>query len=117
MYFSECRKKYYKHIRKAKAEPTEYLSLIIDAMDQQKTRIPHLVPKSKVMDHVTLLKTHLVGVIVHGIWTMGYIDSFQWPHGSNLTMSIFLEILASLTHLPRKIYIEMDNCGRENKNR
>lgn len=45
-FFSMERRKYYKHIQKAKDQPEKYLSVIIDSMDQSKTQLPHFLYKS-----------------------------------------------------------------------
>ncbi|XP_070534490.1 uncharacterized protein [Ptychodera flava] len=42
----------------------------------------------------------------------------QFPHDSNLTMNILLEVLVeSKDHLAKALYLQLDNCFRENKNR
>ena len=116
--FSSERRKYYKHSEKARRNPTKYLSIIIDGMDQSKTDLPHFSRKAKAVTGMTLLKTHLTGVIVHGLDILGYWDIRQWPHASNLTINILLEVLTSMKDkLPPVWYLQMDNCGRENKNR
>ena len=66
LHFSLERRKYYKHITKARRDPTKYLSLIIDGMDQSKTEIPHTVYRSTLTSSLWKLRTQLVGVIAHG---------------------------------------------------
>ncbi|VDI55323.1 Hypothetical predicted protein [Mytilus galloprovincialis] len=112
------REKYYKHAMKARRNPDKYLSIIMDAMDQAKTMIPHFTATPKFADGMWKLKTHLLGAIVHGIGAYGFFDIFQWPHGSNLTVSTLMNILFMMKDsLPEVLYLQMDNCGRENKNR
>ena len=103
---------------KARRNPEKYLSIIIDAMDQSKTTLPHFVNTPKHSDGMWKLRTHLLGAIVHGIGTYGFFDVFQYPHGSNLTVTILLQLLYGMKDsLPETLYLQMDNCGRENKNR
>ena len=118
LYFRSEREKYYKHAMKARRNPDKYLSIIMDAMDQAKTMIPHFTATPKFADGMWKLKTHLLGAIVHGIGAYGFFDIFQWPHGSNLTVSTLMNILFMMKDsLPEVLYLQMDNCGRENKNR
>ena len=48
------------------------------------------------------------------------VDIMQYPHDPNLTCNV---LAISLTQkypegkMPPKLYVQMDNCGRENKNR
>ena len=103
---------------KAKREPQKYLSIIMDAMDQNKTMIPHFLNQAKATDSMWRLKSHLLAAKVHGIGIYGFFDVFQWPHGSNLTVTSLLKVLHMLRDsIPEVLYLQMDNCGRENKNR
>ena len=98
------------------------MSIIIDGMDQSATNLPHLKKVSKSTVNLWHLRTHFTGVIVHGRGAEGYIDFLQYPHDPNLTINVLLRILLrnfsemSTTGLPAKLYVQMDNCGRENKN-
>lgn len=47
---------------------------------------------------------------------LGLFDLFQWPHDSNLTMNVLLRILERCDYIPDVLYLQMDNCSRENKN-
>ena len=117
-FFRTERKKYYKHAMKARQNPSKYLSIIIDGMDQSKTDIPHFLYLSSLVSGMWKLRTHLIGAIVHGIGIYGYFDYYQYPHGSNLTIHVLLDVLhRNKDRLPDTLYLQMDNCGRENKNR
>ncbi|CAG2197711.1 unnamed protein product [Mytilus edulis] len=112
------RQKYYKHQMKSKREPSKYISIIMDAMDQNKTMIPHFNKPPKSTDGMWKLKTHLLAAKVHGVGIYGFFDIFQWAHGSNLTITALFNILNIMKDsLPEVLYLQMDNCGRENKNR
>ena len=72
------------------------------------------------------MRTHITGVIVHtgdgyGKKVYAFVDTLQWPHDSNLTINVLEEVLARLHTksgiLPEVLYLQMDNCFRENKNR
>ncbi|XP_052097971.1 uncharacterized protein LOC127732831 [Mytilus californianus] len=112
------RQKYYRHAEKSRRYPHKYLCMIIDGMDQNKTNIPHFHRLAKSTSQMWNLRTHLTGVIIHGISTFGFFDIGQWPHDSNLTMNIILNSLWQVKDkLPNILYIQMDNCFRENKNK
>ncbi|XP_053384146.1 uncharacterized protein LOC128550076 [Mercenaria mercenaria] len=103
---------------KGRTEPDKYLSIILDGMDQKKTELPHYLYLSSFVSSLWKLKTHLVGVIVHGIGNYGFFDYYQYPHGSNLTIHCLLSTLyMQKDSLPDTLYLQMDNCARENKNR
>ena len=63
------------------------------------------------------LKTHVLGVIVHGIMTVDFFDYNQYSHASNLTIHAFLHSLIMLSSIPDILYLQLDNGGRENNNR
>ena len=68
----------------------------------------------------------LTGVLVHtrgerGKKAYAYVDLLQYPHDSNLCANILLEVLhhhcQSEGHIPDVLYLQLDNCFRENKNK
>ncbi|CAC5388899.1 unnamed protein product [Mytilus coruscus] len=112
------RRKYYKHAHKARQHPDKYMSMIIDGMDQSKTEIPHFLYLSSLTAGMWKLRTHLVGALVHGVGLYGFFDWYQYAHSSNLTIHVILSILLmTKDSLPDVLYLQMDNCARENKNR
>ncbi|XP_078659995.1 uncharacterized protein LOC144904736 [Branchiostoma floridae x Branchiostoma belcheri] len=115
------RETYYERRSRAESRTRDYFSLILDGMDQSKSNLPHFKgwtePKSA---GNTRLETHITGAIVHGRNTYALIDLSQYPHDSNLAMNSLLHILVSEAGngpLPPILNIQVDNCGRENKNR
>ncbi|XP_041478017.1 uncharacterized protein LOC121425955 [Lytechinus variegatus] len=111
------RHKYYKHIQKARREPTKYMSIIVDGMDQKATSIPRFYRQSKSTSSAWKLQSHITGALVHGRGTHLFVDLKEFPHDSNLTTNILLNILRKYDKtLPDVLYLQMDNCGRENKN-
>ncbi|XP_063438737.1 uncharacterized protein LOC134719703 [Mytilus trossulus] len=118
------RKYYYTKKNAAKTSPSQYLSLIIDGMDQSKTNLPHFVGRmAKAVNKVDQLTTHVTGVLAHGqnkFFT--FLDLNQYAHDSNLTMHILMLILHQISKLmgnklPPILYLQADNSWRENKNR
>ena len=121
MYRTE-RRKYYHHREKARSEPHKYLAIIIDGMDQNKTNIPNLPRKPKSTQNLWRLRTHLTGGLAHtqaprGKLAFGYYDLLQWAHNCNLTLHCLLSILHDLECVPSILYLQLDNCFRENKNK
>ncbi len=98
------------------------MSIIIDGMDQSATNLPHMKKINKSSVNLWHLRTHFTGVIVHGKGSSGYLDFLQYPHDPNLTINVLLRILVERFRelgpvgLPERLYVQMDNCARENKN-
>lgn len=120
------RRKYYHHREKSRSEPQKYLTIIIDGMDQNKTNIPNISQQTKSTHNLWRLRTHLTGALVHtktdkGKIAYSFFDFLQWPHDSNMTISILLAVLvkvqAKMETLPDVLYLQLDNTSRENKNK
>ncbi|XP_076080822.1 uncharacterized protein LOC143051779 [Mytilus galloprovincialis] len=112
------RRDYYKKKDEALMKPKEVLSIIIDGMDQSKTNIPHFKGWTRPKCGAAALKTHITGCLVHGSQLYLYTDLLQWPHDPNLTITCLVNAITSNTKvLPPKLYVQCDNCGRENKNK
>ena len=96
-------------------------------MDQSTTNLPSVIYLSKALASLCHIQTHLVGSIMHsgqatvaGKEIYGSVDYYQWPHDSNLTCTVLLESILKWTEtklLPPVLYLQMDNCVRENKNK
>ena len=120
--YREERKKYYLHREKSRSTPEKYITIIIDGMDQNKTNIPSLLRQAKSMQNLQRLRTHLSGALVHtrspyGKHIYAFYDLLQWPHDCNLVIEVLCQILQDFRgHIPSVLYLQMDNCGRENKN-
>ena len=101
------------------------MTIIIDGMDQSKTNLPNTSMISKSTSSLWHLRTHITGVLVHtqapcGKLAYVFLDLLQWPHDSNLTLTILFKTLHEFQKdhiLPETLYIQMDNTSRENKNR
>ena len=89
---------------KARQEPQKYLSIIVDGMDQNKTDLPHFTRKSKSAGNMWVLRTHITGAILHGRRSFAFIDVHLWPHDSNLTNNIILNLLLDQGRLPPVLF-------------
>lgn len=119
------RKKYHSHREKSRSSPDKYLTMIIDGMDLSKTNLPNTKLISKSTSSLWRLRTHITGVILHtnapgGKLVYSYVDLIQYPHDSNLTLTVIINSLIHFirsNHLPQVLYLQMDNTCRENKNK
>ena len=90
---------YHLHRSKARKFPYKYMASIADGMDQHTTNIPSVWHLSKAMSAMTTVGTHLVGAIIHsgqaqnGKEILGSFDYYQFPHDSNLTMTVLVDVL------------------------
>jgi hypothetical protein len=119
------REKYYKH--RAKSRDLEgsqkCICLSIDSMDHSKTALPSKARDDKETEHAAKLHTHLTGVLAHGVVTEAicYTWHDRFPAASDVVMTIILDVLAKITKsrgkLPPTLYLHLDNCWRENKNK
>lgn len=121
------RLKYHKHCQKAWFQPDKYLSISIDGMDHSKTSLPAFRRETKSSGSQEKLDVHVTGVLVHGQWP--YAMSYQWTDNfasdSNVTINVLLDVLQRIIDhrrkynmpMPKTLYLQMDNCTRENKNK
>ena len=55
---------------------------------------------------------------MHGVGIYGSFDLFEWSHASNMTICILLDVPTMMKDsIPDTLYLQMDNCYREKKNR
>jgi hypothetical protein len=109
------------HLRKIRAvsSPAEFLSIIMDGMDQAKCTLPHFVQMAKDMDQPDLLTVSLMGAKVHGRafpCFLGFPLLYS-THGPNFTIECLWLALNSLQELPKTLYLQLDNCPSMNKNK
>ena len=116
------REKYYKHRFKSRMFPGKSLTMSVDGMDNGKTSIPRTHRDDKDTDKGEKLGVHLTGVLMHG--RKNPIRAYTWydrfPTGSDSIATIICHALketAKDAPLPPVLYLHLDNCGRENKNR
>lgn len=125
------RQKYTDHVTKANNHlfDTKCLTITIDGMDNKKCSLPRMTRPDKNVDSCEQLQTHLTGVLIDGLpnangdkatqhWA--YTWYAQFPTGSDVLCTILADILCRLMAayiLPPTLYLHLDNCWRENKNR
>ena len=122
-HIQRCRQMYYDKRDFAFARPDQMLCMIMDIMDQSKTTLPHFIRKPKYLANATLLKQCVMGVKVHGHGVFHYNGLPRVsPGGSNFMVECLLRTLRKLADesfdgkLPPKLYLQLDNCGGDNKN-
>lgn len=94
-------------------------------MDQVKTNLPNTNIIAKSTSGLWRPRTHVTGVLVHtkapfGKLAFAYVDLLQWPHDSNLTITLLMNALLEFRKtqpIPSTLYLQMDNTARENKNK
>lgn len=94
-------------------------------MDQAKTNLPNTKMIAKSTSALWRLRTHVSGVLLHtkapcGKLAFAFVDMLQWPHDSNLTITLIVKVLTEYQkehQLPSTLYLQMDNTCRENKNK
>ena len=67
-------------------------------MDQAKTNLPNTKAISKSTSGLWHLRTHITGALLHtklpcGKLAFAFIDLLQWPHDSNLTITVLVNVL------------------------
>jgi hypothetical protein len=114
-----------KHVEKATNPATrdEYMVVEIDNMDNQKTAVGQMPRDPKSLASLEKLKTHITGVHVPGDADSPF-RCYTWhdrfPTGSDVVITILLRTLCEIAAkgpLPPTLYLHLDNCWRENKNR
>ncbi len=120
-YIARERREYKKKRDKAKLQPDQFLSIIVDGADQSAFGLPHFMVKTK-DDRGHSLKVRLIGLLEHNqenrlrLFTL----TEEYPTGANHVIEAihrFLTERINQSSLPRTFYIQVDNCTKENKNR
>jgi len=87
----------------------------LQGMDQHKTRLVKPAEISKGTESLPFLKTHILGVKVHGQFTNVFIDYGQIPHDSNLSIHAIMCTLKYLLRegkLGRNLLLQADNTSK-----
>ena len=115
------RREYAKKCHKAILYPNDYCSIIVDGADQSAFGLPHFRVKVKeTRGHAIAVK--LIGILEHAATKVLslYLLTEQYESGAN---TIIESIHRNLTRralrvsLPSTLFVQLDNCSRENKNR
>ena len=87
-------------------------------MDQNKTNVPHFPAPPKNVAGNLQLYVHILGIIVHGKGVEVFTEEGKrWPHDTNLTLNALIKTLEKHKTTQEVLYLQMDNCSRENKNK
>ena len=113
------------HVAKATNPETShtYMVMMIDSMDHSKSDLPSFIGTPKDVESCETLATHITGVYIPG-WKERPVSCYTWhdrfPTGSDSVITIIMMVLCAYSKdhkLPPVLYLHMDNCWRENKNR
>ena len=114
------------HLRKdmARQDPHNIMSVCIDGSSQECYRLPHLVQSTKATSSAHKSGVHLLGAINHGFsQNYCYTQLENKYQNTNVTIEVLRRVMLhtrTLTpdgSLPRTLYVQLDNCGRDNKNK
>lgn len=114
------RREYQKKCELAALYPSKFTSIIIDGADQSAFGLPHFTVNTKATIG-RAMKAKLVGVLEHGV--SQHLSLFtmtaEFETGANHIIEALhrtLSVKATLKPLQGTLYIQVDNCTRENKN-
>jgi hypothetical protein len=104
--------------------PDKYISVAFDGFDTRKTQIPHRRVNTKATEKMDTMAVPFTGALIHGHLPGAIIHYThgELPKDSSYTTQCVLQTLKRVFDLRpctsiEIIYIQMDNCHRENKNR
>ncbi len=105
----------------ATLHPSEAWSLIVDGADQKAYGLPHFITSTK-SQRGEALKVKLIGLLEHGLENKLRLLTMTEEHktGANHVIEAvhrFLMDRSISDTPPPKLFIQVDNCTRENKNR
>ncbi|CAG2253456.1 unnamed protein product [Mytilus edulis] len=94
-----CRQKYYKHNNKAQEDPDQYLSLIIDGMDQAKTNLPRFHNVTKADCKLSKMHHHLTGVLCNSgvLHPYAFTWTDQFAPDADVTINCFMRVLDDIS--------------------
>jgi hypothetical protein len=111
------------------------MTVSIDSMDNYKSRFPRNAREDKVSDATEKLTCHVTGVLMHGrpnlevppgtnpgtTLPLVYTWYDRFPASADTIITVLMDSLTKTATpenpLPPTLYLHMDNCWRENKNR
>lgn len=115
------RREYQRKKEDAILQPGSYCSICIDGADQSAFGLPHFAVNAK-STRGRALKVKLVGLLEHGPEKRLYLYTMteEFETGANHIIEClhrFINDRSLKGRLPSTLYIQLDNCSRENKNR
>ena len=72
---------------------------------------------TKAMSNKQQVKVQVTGVLTHGHGSFVYLQYGQYSCDSNQTITVLVKCLQEISPLPEVVYIQMDNCSGQNKNK
>ena len=118
----EERRMYHNRCERAIRYPTKYTSMVVDGADQKAYGLPHFLDKSKA-DRGHKFKVKCIGCLEHRsskkLWIHTMTEEFLT--GANHIIEVIHRALTARKsetgRLTEVLYLQVDNCTRENKNR
>jgi len=110
------RQKYYSRKLKSKKRPDAFLSVMVDGMESGDAILPHYVPHIKNVSNHALAEMRIVGLQDSLGNNLCFVHTEDLAKDSNMTITVLMEYLKRLDKLPPTLYLQLDNCSRENKN-
>ena len=108
----------------AEEDPNKYMSIIIDGADQKNYGLPHFYLSTK-SDVGHKLKVKVVGGLEHVARGHRHLSLYamteEYETGANHVIEVVHRMLQRKKNerhsLPSNLFVQVDNCTRENKNR
>lgn len=103
----------------AKEQPSECLSLIVDAADAQRFSLPHFAQTNHASAAAWKMRMHIMGVISHGRQSYLYTCPSHIAQGNNVTIQAIKEVLVDTRNkegrLPPVLHVQLDNTTKQCK--
>ena len=117
------REVYQRNKERARLDPTNYLSLTIDAADNSDHGIPYMHDRTKVSTDSWKHRMHVIGVLAHGHGAWAFTCPNHVAQGHNVTIQSIVEVLLDLrkryrhqsVRWPHTLYLQLDNTTKQNK--
>ena len=112
---------YYTRIQHACNEPEEALSVVIDGADAKNYGTPYFCQATHASSKIWQIPTYLIGVLVHGRQSHVYCVTGVFEQGANVIIDVLYRTLLDIKEkegrIPKKLYLQLDNTVKQNKNR
>ena len=112
---------YYLKRDRARQQPDLFCSCIVDGADQSAHGLPHFTTSTKNQRGISM-KVKLIGLLEHNIPNILNLFTMTEEHqtGANHVIEAvhrFINLRRLKGPLPPTLFVQVDNCSRENKNR
>ena len=105
--------------QRAKEQPSECLSLIVDAADAQRFSLPHFAQTNHASAAAWKMRMHIMGVISHGRQSYLYTCPSHIAQGNNVSIQAIKEVLVDTRNregrLPPVLHVQLDNTTKQCK--